>query len=392
MTQLSSFPALSEALLDFIESSLRPEYHDRHDEPGAVDGCFNELALALFRLQVEAVAPLRQLCIAREIRPDAIQHWTDIPAIPTEAFKTLDLTSLSPADRIRTFHSSGTTHQQPSRHFHSDRSLGIYEASALPWFERHLMNATSATGGRMEPAPAPRFIFLTPSPNEAPHSSLVCMFGMVARRFGARNSVFAGTCDSTGEWKIDPDRILQILADAADSGERVILCGTAFSFVQFLDRSAGQPSSRALPEGSVVMETGGYKGRSRSLSKEDLHRSLSEALGVPRSRIVSEYGMSELGSQAYDGIAGAPDSAEPAGRVFRFPPWARVRVVSPETGGPVVDGEAGLLQVFDLANVYSVLAVQTGDLAVGRDNGFELLGRAATSEPRGCSLMMGSMP
>jgi hypothetical protein len=67
-------------------------------------------------------------------------------------------------------------------------------------------------------------------------------------------------------------------------------------------------------------------------------------------------------------------------------------VVSPETGGPVADGEAGLLQVFDLANVYSVLAVQTGDLAARRENGFELLGRAATSEPRGCSLMMGSMP
>jgi hypothetical protein len=98
--------------------------------------------------------------------------------------------------------------------------------------------------------------------------------------------------------------------------------------------------------------------------------------------------MSELGSQAYDGIAGEPDSSEPAGRVFRFPPWARVRVVSPETGRPVKDGETGLLQVFDLANVYSVMAIQTGDLAVRRDDGFELLGRAATREPRGCSLMM----
>jgi hypothetical protein len=392
MTQLSSFSALSEALLDFIESSLRPENHARRDEPGAFDGRFNELALALFRLQAEAVAPLRQLCIAREIRPDAIRHWTDIPAIPTEAFKTLDLTSLSPADRIRTFHSSGTTHQQPSRHFHSDRSLRIYEASALPWFERHLVKATSPAGGGIEPVPPRRFIFLTPPPNEAPHSSLVCMFGMVARRFDARNSVFAGTCDSTGEWRIDPDRIHQILTDAAGSREPLILCGTAFSYVQFLDHSAAQPSSRALPEGSVIMETGGYKGRSRSLSKEELHRSLSEALGVPRSRIVSEYGMSELSSQAYDCIAGEPDSPEPAVRVFHFPPWARIRVVSPETGGPVADGEAGLLQVFDLANVYSVLAVQTGDLAARRENGFELLGRAATSEPRGCSLMMGSMP
>jgi hypothetical protein len=392
MTQLSSFPAFSRALLEFIESCPRPCRNAGSDERGASDRCFNELALTLFRLQVEAVEPLRQLCIAREIRPDAIRHWTDIPAIPTEAFKTLDLTSLSPAERIRTFHSSGTTLQQPSRHFHSGQSLRIYEASALPWFERHLMNATSATGGGLEPVQPRRFIFLTPPPEQAPHSSLVCMFDMVGRRFGAGNSIFTGSCDSTGEWRIDPVRIHQTLAESAASGEPVILCGTAFSYVQFLDHSAGRPSIRALPEGSVILETGGYKGRSRSLSKEELHRSLSEALGVPRSRIVSEYGMSELSSQAYDCIAGEPQSPEPAPRVFRFPPWARVRVVSPETGGPVADGETGLLQVFDLANVYSVLAVQTGDLAVRRDNGFELLGRAATNEPRGCSLMMGSMP
>ena len=112
-----------------------------------------------------------------------------------------------------------------------------------------------------------------------------------------------------------------------------------------------------------------------------------ERLGVPADHIICEYGMSELSSQAYDAaIPTLPDMAQPA-RVFQFPSWARVRIVSPETGVEVTDGEAGLIQVFDLANVWSVLAVQTEDLAIRRGRGFELLGRSAEAGQRGCSLM-----
>jgi hypothetical protein len=131
-----------------------------------------------------------------------------------------------------------------------------------------------------------------------------------------------------------------------------------------------------------VFETGGYKGRSREIEKSELHRLIARRCGVPASRIVSEYGMSELSSQAYDWRIGA--SRE---RVFHFPPWARAEVISPETGERVGEGEMGLLRVFDLANVCSVMAIQTEDLAVRRGEGFVLVGRAAQSEPRGCSLM-----
>jgi hypothetical protein len=95
--------------------------------------------------------------------------------------------------------------------------------------------------------------------------------------------------------------------------------------------------------------------------------------------------MSELSSQAYDSPRLAPDAA----RLFRFPPWARVQIISPETGREVADGETGLVRVFDLANVFSVAAIQTEDLAVRRGDGFELIGRAQLAEPRGCSLMTG---
>ena len=93
--------------------------------------------------------------------------------------------------------------------------------------------------------------------------------------------------------------------------------------------------------------------------------------------------MSELSSQAYDGVVGhAGDES-----VFQFPPWARVQIISPETGHIAEPGQTGLIRVFDLANVYSVLAIQTQDLGIRRGAGFELLGRGMHTEPRGCSLM-----
>ena len=139
-----------------------------------------------------------------------------------------------------------------------------------------------------------------------------------------------------------------------------------------------------LPSGSAAMETGGYKGRSRKVSKVDLQRAITDRLGIPARRILSEYGMCELSSQAYDGKLGQANAAP---RTFRFPPWARARVLSPETMQEVALGQAGLLQVTDLANAGSVLSLLTGDLAKRRDDGFELLGRAEPAEPRGCSLM-----
>jgi hypothetical protein len=136
------------------------------------------------------------------------------------------------------------------------------------------------------------------------------------------------------------------------------------------------------------METGGYKNQSRVLPKETLHALMTERLGVPPSHILCEYGMSELSSQAYDNESGAQRTDAPyRNRHFHFPPWARTQVVSPETGNEVRDSETGLLRIFDLANVVSVLAIQTEDLAARRGEHFELVGRAELAEPRGCSLL-----
>jgi hypothetical protein len=349
------------------------------------EAVFQQLALDLFALQFENVAPYRRLCEARGIVPSRTAQWRDIPSVPTPAFKEFELTCLSPEDRTCVLLSSGTTGQSPSRHFHNAASLATYEQSLWPPFRQHLLAAADSTLS---------LLGLTPSPVQAPHSSLVRMFDAVRRHLGAPASVFVGQAARDGSWELDVNAVGRALAEVESGGQPVLVLGTAFSFIQLLDalpctdRPSSVPSPRVrrtLPPGSRVLETGGYKGRSRELPKAELHRLLSEHLRVPPSHMVSEYGMSELSSQAYDHVASR--TVPPGGRVFRFPPWARAILVSPESGQPVADGETGLIRVFDLANVSSVMAVQTEDLGVRRGDGFELIGRAPQVESRGCSLM-----
>ncbi len=362
--------------------------HSRSDESE-----FNPLALALFALQFAHNAPYRRFCQSRHAAPETVRHWSKIPAMPAAAFKDFELTSLAAEQRTRVFYSSGTTGQLPSRHFHDAESLALYEASLLPWFQAHLLAAphSQATNSRIPPGPGPSLstdkmecISLTPPPPEAPHSSLAYMFETILRQPGSRESVFTGQIGSDGAWSLDLDKLFGALCKAVAANRPVMLLGTAFNFVHLLDHLANENRHLPLPAGSRVMETGGYKGRSRTIPRSELHALISEWLAVPSSHIVCEYGMSELSSQAYDSAVGFSQDND---RVFHFPPWARAQIVSPETGLEVAEGETGLIRIFDLANVRSVMAIQTEDLGVRRGDGFELLGRAALAEPRGCSLM-----
>ncbi|MGA3284495.1 MAG: hypothetical protein ABSD57_08560 [Verrucomicrobiota bacterium] len=413
---------------------------------------FNSLALELFALQFKHNAAYRIICESRLPRrsvakaggltPKNVEHWTQIPAGPTAAFKELELTCLPPNERTAVFHSSGTTEQKPSRHYHSAESLAVYETSLWPWFQANvaigapnsdsacfqlgIVRADSEIG-----APSVQqfqLIILTPPPAQAPHSSLVHMFETVRQKIGASESVFIGKITADGSWTLDfaaivdalsprrqpaspkhereggtPDAKPQTPACLAEGRTRrrdskpLLLLGTAFSFVHLLDFLEEKNLRFDLPAGSRVMETGGYKNRSRSMPKAELHALITERLGIPPENIVCEYGMSELSSQAYNSVAsdkwhgtgdlGASRHPSPVTRHFEFPPWARVQIVSPESGREVADGETGLIRVFDLANVFSVVAIQTEDLGIRRGDGFELIGRAQLAEPRGCSLM-----
>jgi Acyl-protein synthetase, LuxE len=376
---------------------------------------FNRLALELFPLQFQHNVSYQKICEVRNLTPEIVENWTQIPAVPTSAFKELDLTCLAPAERTAVFHSSGTTEQCPSRHFHCLESLAVYEASLWVWFRHHLLS--DKLKFELQPSAAPvgvqasacdcggedfRLIILTPPPAQAPHSSLVHMFETIQQQFGgasvpASRAGFVGKLSADGAWTLNFDATLAALNSSLVTRHPSLLLGTAFSFVHLLDFLAEKHLRFDLPAGSRVMETGGYKNRSRSMPKTELHQLITERLGVPPSHIICEYGMSELSSQAYSCVTSdtwqvarngeASCHLSPVTCHFHFPPWARAKIISPETGNEVAEGKTGLIRVFDLANIFSVMAIQTEDLGIRRGDGFELIGRTALAESRGCSLM-----
>jgi hypothetical protein len=392
--------AWSGRLVEFMRADLSPAER--------ADAEFNRLALELFALQFENVAIYRHLCRARSATPTTVTGWKEIPTVPTKAFKEFELSSLTPSERTHVFYSSGTTGQKTSRHFHNRRSLAIYEESLRLWFERQVLPehyaridlADQSVACSVEPLShqvksGPReglfsLVALVPPPEQAPHSSLVHMFETVRRAFSFAGASFFGRSDRLGNWTLDLQQLVHQLKRSMIEERAVLMVGTAFSYVHLLDHLAETGLSFRVPPGSRVLETGGYKGRSRTLAKSDLHDGITEAFGIEPSHLISEYGMCELSSQAYDGFlpfAGTPGISKGVERSFRFPPWARVRVISPETGTEVKEGETGLVRVHDLANVFSVAAIQTEDLGIRRGATFELVGRAVQAEPRGCSLM-----
>jgi hypothetical protein len=322
---------------------------------------FEALALALFEFQFEHCAPYRRLCERRGRTPARVRAWREIPAVPTGAFKELALRAFPAEREAHVFRTSGTTTAERGE-LHLD-TLALYEASLLPTFERHVL-PDLAPGARLP------ILALAPARAEAPDSSLSHMFDVVLRARGAEDSRF----------ELDPRRAADWLASAH---EPVALVGTAFAFVHLLDALACE---LALPAGSRIMETGGFKGRAREVSRADLHGALATRLGVARERILNQYGMTELASQFYDSTLRFP------GRRRRKlgPPWARVRILDAE-GRDAREGEPGAVAVVDLANTGSVLAVQTADLGRRLGDGFEVLGREPGAEARGCSIAADEM-
>ena len=342
---------------------------DRHDPER-----FERLALALYAHQFEHCEPYGRFAAARGARPTQIVTWREIPAVPTGAFKELPLRSFPALATKHVFRTSGTSTEKRGT-LHLD-TLELYEASLLPSFEAGVLPELIGTRGRMP------ILVLAPSPAEADDSSLSHMFGVVLAARGA-----AGSGYFVRGGRLELASLALALEAAVTAGAAIALCGTAFAFVHLLEAMEQAGRHIALAPGTRIMETGGFKGRARELGREALYAQLHDRLGVPSERIVNQYGMTELGSQFYDSVLVQPH----APRRKLAPPWTRVRIVDPDTGWDVAAGEIGLIQIVDLANTGSVLAVQTADLGRELAGGFEVIGRSAGAEARGCSIAADEM-
>ncbi len=365
MATSADLERVAAAVLDFIdrraEASLDPD--------AALDAEFERIALDVFAFQYDSSEIYRAFCDRRGWAPGRVSSWTEIPAVPTSAFKSLDLGCAPPE---KTFLTSGTTQGSHTRGRHHVPRLELYRRAALPHFQRMVL----PDGVR------PRMVGLLGGPDQLPNSSLTQMVEWIR----------TDACDGEGEYLIGADRFdpaaaaQRIEALAAD-GHPLLLIGVRVALTALLDYCGSRRRPIELPPDTRIVDTGGPKG-GRTLSDAGFLSACWHRLGVAGYYCVNEYGMTELCSQYYDDVLAERFAGTNSRRRKVGPAWLRTRVVDPESLAPLPDGETGLLCHVDLANSLSVLAVQTEDLGVLQGRRFLLRGRAPGAEPRGCALAL----
>jgi hypothetical protein len=330
--------SLEERILQFL---------DRPSESG-----FEPLALEIYSFQRANNLAFGTYCDYLGL-PDRLDSWKQIPGVPQQAFKRSELRSFPASSSEAEFRTSGTTGEGFGKHFFA--SLRLYEAGVQRTWDYFRI-------------PRHHFLLLMQHPDDAPHSSLSRMGGILS---GNSREQFIVTRE--GELLLAP------LRDAIADRNPVTLFGTALGFLNLFELE----SNLRLPAGSVVVETGGFKGSGREIEKRDLYNLFTRSFEIATDSIWNEYGMTELSSQFYSRGVDRPHSA---------PPWVRYLIIDPVTNLEASPGQIGLLRIIDLTNLWSVLGIQTQDLARSEPNGgFILLGRDPSALPRGCSRAMDEM-
>jgi len=306
---------------------------------------FNDLALDNFRFQHENNQVYRDFVHYLGVNPARVKHYRDIPFLPVSFFKTAKVFA-SPLPPEKTFLSSGTTGMERSRH----------EVASLSIYREALENGFRNFYGDPE---GYRIIAFTPAPAQAPDSSLVYMINELIRLAGD-----GGFADAAS---FPPESLLP-----GSSSKRTMVIGLTFALLDFIERNP-------VPNPDlIIIETGGMKGRRKEMIREELHEKLKAGFGV--DRIHSEYGMSELLSQAWSAGEG----------IFTAPPWMKILVRDVNDPLEILEpGRSGGVNIIDLANRYSCSFIATHDLGkVNAEGTFEILGRFDNSDLRGCSLLI----
>jgi phenylacetate-coenzyme A ligase PaaK-like adenylate-forming protein len=311
---------------------------------------FRETALKIFSYQFNNNTVYHDFIISLGKNPSEIRNPDDIPFLPVEFFRNHRIvTGNLPVEMI--FESSGTTGFTPGKHFINE--LSLYEESFLKSFRLFY--------GKPE-----KFLIaaLLPSYTERKASSLVYMADYLIRR---------SKYPESGFYKDNFEELIPVLKKARERKERILLLGVSFALMDLAEKRSPDLS------GVIVMETGGMKGRRKELTRYELHAILKEKLNV--SSIHSEYGMTEILSQAYSKEQG----------MFYCPPWMKIVIRDPLDPLTIINepGQTGGINIVDLANINSCSFISTSDLGkVYNDGGFEVIGRFDNSDIRGCNLLV----
>ena len=306
-------------------------------------------ALKVFKFQFEHNAIYRSFCDLLYKHPSDVTSLKDIPFLPIQFFKSHKvLSSQKPIER--TFSSSGTTGSITSKHYITD--ISFYEKSFRKGFEQFYGNIEDYV-----------ILALLPSYLEREGSSLIYMVDALIKQSNHKESGF---------YLNNLSELNETLLKLESQGKQTLLIGVSFALLDFIETYSFKLNH------TIVMETGGMKGRRKELVRSELHSILKQGFGV--ENIHSEYGMTELLSQAYSRGNG----------IFECPNWMKVFVRDPEDALTILYPEkTGGINVIDLANVNSCAFIATQDLGkINPDGTFEIVGRFDHSDIRGCNLMV----
>lgn len=329
--------------------------------PDLDEESFNLAALTLFKYQAKANLPYRNYLRTIGITPSDVYHWTEIPALPTATFREKRVTCFPPIETKRIFETSGTTEENTGRHEFA--TLDCYQKALVKGFIDAMPDVSSY-----------HWVSLIPSYDERPTASLSFMVSTLAYHYAKGEVDYY--CDR--DFNFEPNVVFEKLIEGSMSGTPLFILGTSFAYARLFESLMDSRVQTALPPDSILFDTGGYKGRTKEYSRPEFLGLIDESLGIKPKQIWNEYGMTELSSQAY--------SRSDIG-YHTFPAWTRVVVRDPTTGDLCENGEQGIVQIIDLANIGSVLAISTLDTGIMHgDRHLELLGRVDAESLRGCSL------
>ncbi|WP_078544557.1 LuxE/PaaK family acyltransferase [Litchfieldia alkalitelluris] len=331
---------------------------------------FSVVAKELFTYQYQNNPAYRKFCRKRRITPVSINSFSDIPPVPITAFKEANLACSSIEDAEAVFMTSGTTNpEKRGKNIHKD--LEIYNLSMKSYFKKCVVPDVDRI----------KMIILFPTREQMPNSSLAHYLDLAITEFGTSDSDYVVSQEG-----LDTEKLKSILLDAEQINEPICILGATFSFIQFLDDCLEKGMKFNLPKGSRIMETGGSKGRTRSMDPLELRKKLADLFSIPDYACGNMYGMTELSSQMYNQNFRHHYLGEQAPSFSKPPHWVKTLIVDPETMLEKPEGERGIIVHYDLANINSVLAIMTEDLGIKEGEGFHLLGRAEGAEAKGCSL------
>ena len=307
---------------------------------------FLDIALRTFHFQYENCAVYRQYVQLLGRNINDINKLEDIPFMPITFFKTQEVKSFDGAANLL-FESSGTTSQERSKHYVLDPTL--YQLSFLKGFEMSYGHVEDYI-----------ILGLLPSYMDNDNSSLIYMVDHLIQLTNDHDSGF---------FLNDYDKMLDVIHRRKHE-KKILLIGVSYALLDLAEKHNPDLS------GCIIMETGGMKGRRKELTKEELHKSLK--IGFNVDKIHSEYGMTELLSQAYS----------KGEEIFNTPPWMKILLRKPTDPFEFVKTGSGGINVIDLANIHSCAFVQTDDLGKKENGGFKILGRFDNTDLRGCNLLV----